>query len=84
MDPSDRGQAAGAPRSRAFLYVPAGGAAAILVAVVLWFTDVVPAGVLTGVVAVAVAAMVAVAWSAAERSPHSWTRTDEDDDPAAP
>ncbi len=87
MDPSDSGQAAGAPRSRAFLYVPVGGAAAILVAVVLWLTDVVPVGVMTGVVAVAAAAMVAVAWSAAERNPHSWTRAHEDeddeDDPAA-
>jgi uncharacterized membrane protein len=82
MSDTDSGQPAGAPTSKAFVYVPLVGTVAIGVAFVLALLDVVPMGVVIALLAIAAPVMVGVAWSAWERHPNSWTRAeDEDDDP---
>lgn len=83
MGDIDYGQPAGPPTSKAFIYVPVIGTIVILAALALGFTGVIPEGLGFGVAGIAVTAIVAVAWSAGERHPASWTRagtTNEDED----
>lgn len=85
MSDTGSGQSTGTRTSKAFIYVPLVGTVAIGVALVLALLDVVPMGVVTTLLVIAVPVMVGVAWSAWERHPHSWTRTeDEDDDDPRP